>query len=175
VKCLTSNLSSHVGDEPETLLITSSSRQNLVLRSSFQDDVFISLKTKFRASVITIPIQVMVLRPHGAGVCVLHLEEICETGKADWAAALKNLSTILQSLQLSNMSKNSCSRWTVLCIKFLFAGAQQVQSSPDIVVSAFCSFIGDEHALYHWTVAEYTHCELAFYYSFSEIAEGAIW
>jgi hypothetical protein len=70
-----------------------------------------------------------------------------------------------------HMSKNSFSRRTVLCIKFLFAGAKQVQSSPDIIVSAFCSIIGDEHALYYWTVPEYTHYELAFYYSFSEIAE----
>ncbi|PMD24979.1 hypothetical protein NA56DRAFT_699778 [Hyaloscypha hepaticicola] len=44
------------------------------------------------------------------------------------------------------MSKNSFSKRTVLCIKFLFAGAKQVQSSPDIIVSAFCSFIGDEQA-----------------------------
>ena len=29
-----------------------------------------------------------------------------------------------------------------------------------------------KHALYHWTVPEYTHYELAFYYSSLEIVEG---
>lgn len=46
---------------------------------------------------------------------------------------------------------------------------------PILLSQPFCNFIGDEHAVYHWTAAEYTHYELAFYSSFSEIAEGVIW
>jgi hypothetical protein len=57
---------------------------------------------------------------------------------------------------ISKMSKNSFSRRTVLCINLLFAGGRQVESSTDIDVSAFCSFIGDEqrallHTPHDWT------------------------
>jgi hypothetical protein len=100
------------------------------------------------------------------------IEEICDDAGSDWVTALKKWFMILSP---------ECPRIAFrdeLCFAliFLFAVAKQVESSSDIAVSAFCSYIGDQHILSHWSRSELNpHYELAFYHSFSEIVRQKIW
>jgi hypothetical protein len=136
--------------------------------------VFISLKTKFRASVTQTHcnLQGMVLQPHGAGVCVLHMEESCEM-RGSWLGG--RVEEIVHDL-ISNISKNSFSKWTVLCIKFLICWSQtgsEFNRHCCLSLSAASSAMSTPFIT--GQLRSIPIYELAFYSSFSEIAEGVIW
>jgi len=126
-----------------------------------KNDVFISLQTIFRASVTQTHFNLQgdgPPTPRGGCLCPAYGGKVAKWGVADWAAALKKLFMILSPTFPRIAFRNG------LCyaLNSYLLEPDRFRVQPTLLSQPFCSFIGDEHAVYHWTAAEYTHLWASF-------------